>query len=484
MTESTSATPQPPRVLGVADVTLFMVTAGCSLQWTGTAAATGPSSIAVWVLGALVMFLPLSVCVVFLASRHPEEGGLFAWSGRAFGPFAGFMTGWVYWIGTITFLPSVLYFSAGSAALFSASRDTSGITPTYFTGFALVALAVAVALNLRGMRVAKWLNNASAIARWLGTLLLVVLALASWWYFGAATPINRHTVVPSLRFTDVIFWSTLAFCYTGPEAASFMGGEIRSPRRTVPRALFVAAPVIVAIYVLGTASILFAIPPELARGVYGVLEAIRTAAARLDLGWLIPLGAACVVLDRVGSVCLWIGALARIPTSAGIDRYLPRRFTRLHPLHASPTMAIWIQAVVVALLVVLGQAGTSVRGAYNVLIEIMVVGAMLPFLSLFGAAIKLSGGPWTGKEARIPGGRPTVIVMGLLGMATTAVSIALAFVPPPDEQHRALAVFKVAGLTCAVLLSGATVYALGRLRLRRLAHARVPLLHGGTGHKA
>jgi amino acid transporter len=86
-------------VLGVADVTLFMVTAGCSLQWTATAAATGPSSLAVWVLGALAMFLPLSVCVIFLASRYADEGGLFSWSSRAFGPFAGFMTGWTYWVG-------------------------------------------------------------------------------------------------------------------------------------------------------------------------------------------------------------------------------------------------------------------------------------------------------------------------------------------------------------------------------------------------
>ena len=75
--KSTSAAAQPARVLGVADVTLFMVTAGCSLQWTATAAATGPSSLAVWVLGALAMFLPLSVCVIFLASRYADEGGLF-----------------------------------------------------------------------------------------------------------------------------------------------------------------------------------------------------------------------------------------------------------------------------------------------------------------------------------------------------------------------------------------------------------------------
>jgi glutamate:GABA antiporter len=138
--------------------------------------------------------------------------------------------------------------------------------------------------------------------------------------------------------------------------------------------------------------ILFAIPPERAAGVYGAIEAIRAAAGRLDLAWLIPLGGACVVVDRIGSMCLWIGALARLPTSVGVDRYLPKRFTKLHPKYGTPAFAIWTQAIVVALLVILGQSGTSVRGAYNVLIEMMIVSSLAPFLFLFGAAIRLSTG--------------------------------------------------------------------------------------------
>jgi len=479
--KSTSAAAQSARVLGVADVTLFMVTAGCSLQWTATAAATGPSSLAVWVLGALAMFLPLSVCVIFLSSRYADEGGLFSWSSRAFGSFAGFMTGWTYWVGTLTYLPAVMYFTAGSAVLLSAHSSTAGVTPAYFTLFALATLAIAVALNVYGLRVAKWLNNAGAIARWLGTVLLLVLGFASWWRFGPAVPMNRHTLTPTFHMADVIFLSTLAFCFTGPEAASFMGGEIRNPQRTVPRALLLAAPMIVAVYVIGTASILFSIPPERASGVYGVMEAIRGAAAHLGLLWLIPLGAACVVLDRAGSVCLWIGALARVPASAGIEPYLPEKFTRLHPRHASPVTAIWTQASIVALLVVVGQAGTSVRGAYNVLIEMMVVGAMLPFLLLFGAAIRLSRGAPAVGEVRIPGGRGTVVAMGLLGLATTLASITLAFLPPPDEPQPTMAVLKVAGVTAALLLAGAAVYAAGRVRLRRSATARLALLAAGSG---
>jgi amino acid transporter len=82
---STPEAPHLPRALGIRDVALFMVTAGCSVQWFTTAAAAGPSSLLVWVFGGLTMFLPLSVCVVFLSSRYPDEGGLYVWSKHAWG---------------------------------------------------------------------------------------------------------------------------------------------------------------------------------------------------------------------------------------------------------------------------------------------------------------------------------------------------------------------------------------------------------------
>jgi amino acid transporter len=462
--------PQLTRALGVRDVALFMVTAGCSLQWTATAAATGPSSLIVWVSGGMVMFLPLSVCIVFLSSRYPDEGGLYVWSKRAFGPFAGFMTGWTYWTANLPFLPGLLYFAAGSALFWSGQPDAAAsASPAYFMSFSVAALGVAVALNLRGLVIAKWLNSAGAVARWLGTILLVVLGLAIWWRFGSATPINRHTIVPGFHLADLFFLATVAFAWTGPEAASFMGGEIRDPQRTVPRALAMAAPMIATVYLLGTACVLLTVPAERTSALYGVMEAISSAAARLGLWWLVPVGAACLVLDRLGSVCVWLGAVARIPAVAGIDHYLPQSFARLHPRHGSPTVAIWTQAVIMAAFVILGQAGTSVRGAYTVLVEMMVVATLLPFVPLFGAAIKLSAGAPVPGEVRIPGGRLTVVAMASIGLATTLGAIALGFVPSRDEENPAIAVLKVAGTTSTLLLAGAAVYFAGSARARRRA---------------
>jgi amino acid transporter len=462
-------------VLGLRDVVLFMVIAGSNLQWVATAAASGPSSLVVWVLGGLAMFLPLSVCVAFLASRIPDQGGLYVWSKTAFGPFAGFMAGWTYWTANLPYLPGLLYFAAGSLLFSSGGHDPSAVgSPVFFIGFALGGLGLGVFLNVRGLGVAKWLNNAGGIARWFTIVVLAGLGLAIWWRFGAATAINRHTLIPGRRLADVIFWSTIALAWTGPEAAAFMGGEIHEPRRTVPIALAIAAPMIAAIYLIGTLSVLVVVPREHTSALYGVMEAIQGAAGRLDLAWLVPISAVCVSLSCVGSVGAWLGATARIPFAAGIDSYLPKSFARLHPRYGAPTVAIVSQALIAGVCAVLGQAGTSVKGAYDVLVDMTVITTLLPFIMLFGAAIRLSGGPRVPGEIRLPGGRITLVVCSLVGLATTVGAIALALIPPPDEVNPTLAVLKVVGMSAVLLLAGTAVYLTGKARARPVVVRAMP----------
>ncbi len=451
--------------LGLRDVILFFVTAGTNFQWIATAAAAGQSSLVVWLLGGLLMFLPLSVCVVFLSSRYPAQGGLYVWSKQAFGPGVGFMTGWTYWTSNLPYFPGILYFAAGNA-LFLSARAQAGASPAYFIVFALGGLALATLLNLRGMAIAKWLSNLSAVSRWLAVFVLALLGAATWLKFGSATPFSRAGFVPSLRLSDLVFWSTIAFAWTGPEAASFMGGEIKDPQRTVPRALVAAAPMIAAIYLTGTLSVLVILPMAQTSALYGVIEAIRSAAEHLHLAWVTPVEAALLTLACLGSVGAWLGAVARIPFVAGIDHFLPKSFAKLHPRYGSPTVAIVTQSAIAAVFAFLGQAGTTVKGAYDVLISMMVIGVMLPFISLFASAIPLSGGAPVPGELAIPGGRVTIVTMALVGLVTTLGSIVLALVPSPDDPNPLLAVCKVAGMTAALLITGGAVYALGRQRAR------------------
>ena len=111
-------------------------------------------------------------------------------------------------------------------------------------------------VNVYGLKVGKWLNNAGGIARWGASILLMVVAAVALWRFGSATPIGLRDLRPGLQFKDLVFWSVIAFAWTGPESIALMSGEIVAPRRTIPLALTIAAPVIAVIYVVGTLAVL------------------------------------------------------------------------------------------------------------------------------------------------------------------------------------------------------------------------------------
>jgi amino acid transporter len=214
---------RPRRVLGFRDLVLFYVVTGVSLRWIATAASAGPSSVVIWIGAWLVFYTPLALSVVELSSRYPNEGGLYVWSKRAFGDFAGFMSAWTYWTCNLPYFPAVLYFAASNAlfmrprAWMHLSSDTS-----YYIWFSIIALVIAAGLNIVGLEVGTWLHNLGALAMWIPVLIIVGMGLIAWHRFGPATSFAPSALVPSFRLRDVLFWSVLIFAFAGCETASFM----------------------------------------------------------------------------------------------------------------------------------------------------------------------------------------------------------------------------------------------------------------------
>jgi glutamate:GABA antiporter len=463
-------TPPPlRRALGLGDMVLFFVTTGTNLQWVATAAAAGPSAILVWVIGALGMFVPLGYSVIALSARYPQEGGLYVWTRRSFGDFAGFLTGWTYWTSNLPYFPGVLYFAAGNGLYVFGDRfhHLSG-SPAYFIVASLLGLGLATVLNLLGLEVGKWLTNVGAVCRWVATLILIAIGAIAVVRFGSATSFTAAALVPSLGLKDVLFFSTIAFALTGFESASFMGEEIRDPLRSLPRAMFAAVPLIATIYIVGTLSVLVALPAEELSSLAGIMQAIESASRRVGFPGFAPVTAALIAVSSLGSVGAWLAAVARIPFVAGLDHFLPDGFGRMHPRWGSPYVALLTQSGITVVFVFLGQAGTSVRGAYEALVSMTIVVTMLPFLLVFASAIKLQLEP--GPPPALPGGRPVALACGIVGFATTAVSLVLSAFPSEAEPNKPLAVAKVLGMTALILATGVVLYVLGRRRARRAPH--------------
>ena len=451
---------------------LFYVVSGLSVRWTATAAAAGPSILIVWVAALTCFFVPLAASVMELSSRHPEEGGLYIWSREAFGDFAGFISAWTYWMSNLPYFSGVLYFGAASALYaFGARGRALAADPLYYLAFAVVWLAIITLLNIRGVDSGKWLNNVSSLGGLLPLAVLLALAGASYLRFGPATHFTAAALTPHWTLGNAVFWSSVFFAFGGVEAGSAMGDEIQNPRRTIPLAILVGGSVLAIGYIGGTAALLVALPSDAVGGPDGFVNGIHELSAHLGLGWLLAPVALLVGLNAVGGAAAYLSSTSRLPFVAGIDRYLPAAFGWIHPRYRTPWVAIAVYGAAGMLVALLGQAGTSVRGAYDVLVSMAIIAYFLPYLFLFAAMIRMQDRPAGPEVRRVPGGRPVAISLASVGFVSTSVTILLSVIPGADETNKPLAVLKVVGGTAVLVGAGVAVFLASRRKAKRLRAA-------------
>jgi glutamate:GABA antiporter len=197
------------------------------------------------------------------------------------------------------------------------------------------------------------------------------------------------------------------------------------------------------------------------------VQAISKTASRVGFPGILPFAAFLIALSNIGACGAYLAAVARLPFVAGIDRFLPPAFGRLHPRWKTPWVALLTQFALGVVFIFLGQAGTSVKGAYDVLVSMGVIFYFIPYLYLFAAMIRLQSEPAGADVIRVPGGKRIAIAVAALGFATTALTIALSVVPQPDEANKPLAVLKIVGGTAVLVLIGVWIYVAGKRSANR-----------------
>jgi amino acid transporter len=462
--------PALKRSIRFRDLALFYVVSGLSVRWTAMAAAAGPSVMVVWVAALTCFFVPLAASVAELSSRHPDEGGLYVWTREAFGEFSGFIAAWTYWMSNLPFFPGVLYFGAASALFaFGPRAQALARSPGYYVAFAVGWLVIITLLNIRGVDAGKWLNNVSSLGGLVPLAVLILLAAASYGRFGAAAHFAVGNLIPHLTLNHAVFWSSVFFAFGGVEAGSAMGDEIQNPRRVIPWAILLGGSVLAVGYIAGTGALLVALPSEAVRGPDGFVNGIHILSARLGMGWLLAPVALLVGLNAVGSAAAYLSSTSRLPFVAGIHHCLPPAFGWIHPRYRTPWVAIGVYGLAGIVVTLLGQAGTSVRGAYEVLVSMAVIAYFVPYLFLFGAMIQLQSEPAGPQVRRVPGGKPVAILLGFVGLASTAMTILLSAVPAGDEPNKPLALVKVVGGAIVLVGAGMMVFLFARRKTRRMA---------------
>ncbi len=263
---------------------------------------------------------------------------------------------------------------------------------------ALIAIWIALGTNLVGVKIGKWTQNLGAICTWLLGALLVTIAGVLYMRRGTATPLD---LVPSWNWDTVNIWATIAFGMTGLELAGLMGGEIKDPERTVPRAGWLGSAFATVFYGATTIALLVVLRPERISELNGLAEAGAQAAGALHLEWLSPVIAVLVMASAVGQFGGLGTSVSRLPFAVGVDHLLPAAFGKVHPRWGTPHVSIFVLGVLASFLLIAIQLGDTMRAAYQALVSLMVITGFLPYLYIFGSAWKRRGSG----GARSRGGR-------------------------------------------------------------------------------
>ena len=218
-----------------------------------------------------------------LSSRHPEQGGIYAWARRAFGPVHGFVCGWCMWVNNLFYFPALLLF-AGANLLVPLGADGAAIADSrwYSVTFVLGFLWLTTFLNILGFSAGKWIQHIGSVATWIPAALLIAAGAIAFATLGSATSFAPSELIPRDNFLDTMsLWSSLCFAFSGFEISSMVGQEVYNPRKTIPRSIVLSGIAITAIYILSSASVLVAVPASELAERSGIADAVELVGSRL-----------------------------------------------------------------------------------------------------------------------------------------------------------------------------------------------------------
>ncbi len=453
------------KTLGFGDLLLYAASMALSIRWISTAAATGPASLPIWLFAVIVFSGPLIVATAELTTRFPQEGGVYAWTQATFGPFWGFLCGWLYWTCNLPFFSGVLYFMVNLLALALGPVGRPILENTgIFMGVAVVLSLIVGAAHLMGMGSGKWLSNIGGFSTISLLLILIVVGGLVGVEKGPATDFVHASYLPPMNANTAILWATMVFAVAGSEALAFLRNEVRGGMKTILGVLAAVAVMQIIAYVLGTAGMLSILSPEAATRLSGLPDALIAGLGKLGLAGWAPLVLMLAFFGTLGSYSAWFGVAARLPFVAGVDAYLPASFGRRDPRTGAPVVSIAVQMIIVVIIVILSQAGDTLKGAYDFLVAMSVLSYTLPFLFLFAVFLAVQLRATHTEGWSVPGGRKVALVIGIVGMGGTVTAVACTLVPSPDAKDQVAETLKLVFASAVLISSGCIAYFLARRR--------------------
>ena len=438
--------------LGLFDLVLAQVLCVVGSTWVGVAAKLGRAHVVFWVAAMLLFYLPLAAVVVRLNRMMPLEGGLYRWARAGFGEMPGFLVAWNLWVyavaatGSILFVvPTDLAFLFGPAW---AWLPKSAWATLSLTGGVMIAITL---VALRGLDIGKWLHNAGSV---LIMLAYVILLALPWWalWRGSIAKFEAFPLeAPKLNWLAVAIFGQMAVGgLSGFEYVGILAGECRSAARTIGQSVIISAPIIAAMFILGTSTVLTFIGGRPINIIGPIPQTFVTALGNSGPGaWAAQFGILLLLARAVSSASLLFTGVTRLPLTAAWDNIAPRWFTRLDPKRRTPVNSILFVAGLVMAFIAFSLMGVGDQESSQLLTAASVVHYAIAYAALF--ALPLFGA----LSRQLP---VWLKVASAAGLFSSLVALAISIYPVVDVVSHTVYAIKIASVVVVTNLLGVFLY--------------------------
>jgi APA family basic amino acid/polyamine antiporter len=342
--------PQLARRLGLFDATMIVM--GGII---GSGIFMNPSVVALqvrtpflilgaWVLGGLFA-LAAAFIWAELAAVRPDVGGQYAYLREAFHPLVAFVYGWV--------LLLVIQTGGMAAVAVTFSRyfvELTGI-PIGYSLLAAIVLATLTIVNCLGVRAGSTVQSILMVLKILAIVTLVVcgLLLAGW----TTSPEGLLDRPPSLDLLTA-FGAALVpviFSYGGWQTATFIAGEIKEPRRNLPRGLIFGVIGVIVLYIAANVVYISVLgTSRLAASAAPASDVMRNALGNLGARAI----AAGIAISTVGFLSQSMLTAPRVYFAMANDGLFFKSVGAVHPRTRAPIVAIGLQGLLAIVIAILG----------------------------------------------------------------------------------------------------------------------------------
>lgn len=419
-------------------------------------AIIGVSSITIWVITAIVFFVPYGLLSAELGSIYPDDGGIYSWVNRAFGEKSAVLTGWYYWVNVAFWMPAVFI----AFAYWISYTFIPDASPWLLCGIAVFMCWVIVYIGIRGVELSVTVSNIAAVCKVAVLLIFGGLGIAYGVKNGLANDFSLQSFVPSLDNTTQ-YISAIAYNLLGFELIGSIGSKIKDPGKTIPKMTVFAGVIITALYVFGTFGVLAAVPAaevDTVDGFFFALEELCTVfgpAARPAFIVIIVIAALTLVSNMVS----WSMGANEVLAASELDKR-SKLLGHRSKKYDTPDALYIIMGVLSTILLVLNfSLSEDANEIFWTILAFSFVIFMLPYLFMFPAAVKLRySDPETERIYKVPGGKFGLWLCAILCEACMVLSIFFLF----KDAGSSFALWTLIIGTALTTAAGFWLYAAGK----------------------